>query len=140
MPSEDTLQEKLKTWEKQGTPLAVELSEAHHKRTQGKAYLRSWNQKERLWRGGKGWLGAWLIGVVAVFLPILHFVLVPLFALLGPFAGFYFYSQTSVILGGVGECPSCGKELEIAKSKPQWPLEDLCLHCRESVTIEPRNA
>jgi len=80
---------------------------------------------------------SWGLGLVAIFIPLLHFVLVPLLIIAGPFAFYWVAGQEQIILGGKGECPECQREFEIARSPVKWPLSDLCNHCRSQLNIEP---
>ena len=104
--------------------------------TSGSVRLRVWQKRERTLRGLKSLGICWGLAVAAVFLPLLHFVLVPLLLLAGPAAFFWIAGQEQVVLGGSGGCPDCGKTFEIVRSPARWPLSDSCNHCRSQVTIE----
>lgn len=78
----------------------------------------------------------WGAAIVAVFIPFLHFFLVPGFLLAGPVVVFVLMGQESVILGGEGTCPHCKADLPIARASHRFPFSDLCTSCQCSVTVD----
>lgn len=102
----------------------------------GKVSIQQWSQPERLKRALKFGGFSWLLAVGSVFLPIAHFILVPLFLLAGPVVAILTFKQESVVLGGETICPSCQKPLPIVRSPNKWPLGDLCSSCQNHVVIE----
>ncbi len=102
---------------------------------EGIARIIIWSRHERMQRAIK--TGAIFFGLAigAAFIPLLHFVLVPAFLLATPIAAYLAYGQESVISGGNARCPDCGNEFELARTKPAFPLNDLCTHCRREVRI-----
>jgi hypothetical protein len=103
--------------------------------TLGEIQFQEWDAQMRMRRALKIWGTCWGIAVVTVFIPGMHFILVPSFLLGGPIAAYRVYQQTSTVLGGTGVCPSCGQEFKIARSKPKWPINDVCDHCRDAVIV-----
>ncbi len=55
-----------------------------------------------------GWAGCWGAAVAAVFLPVLHFVLVPSLLLAGPLVALARWRERVTILAADGACPACG--------------------------------
>ncbi len=101
----------------------------------GEVRIKTFNQKERIVRGLK-FLGIfWGSAIFAVFIPMLHFILVPLLFLVGIIVAVFVSQTKSVVLGGESACPKCESFLPIVRSSDQWPLSDLCSHCRTTVTI-----
>lgn len=101
----------------------------------GEVRIKTFNQKERIVRGLK-FLGIfWGSAILAVFIPMLHFILVPLLFLVGIIVAAFVSQTKSVVLGGESVCPKCESFLPIVRSSDQWPLSDLCSHCRTTVTI-----
>ena len=116
--------------------MSVKILSDAGKESKGEVFVQAFPPRERLFRALK-FLGlGWGAAVVAVFIPLLHFVLVPLFLILGPVAAVWAYGQASVVLGGLGLCPNCGASLPIERGPDRWPLDDLCTQCRERVKIE----
>lgn len=97
--------------------------------------VEEWNKQERLRRGLKFFGICWGAAVVAVFIPILHFILVPLLVLAGPIIGYYFYQQERMSLGGQGMCPNCGALLKIEKGPAKWPSEEMCTACHTMLAV-----
>ncbi len=115
-----------------GYPVKVIFSD---KEKIGEVRIKSFNQKERIIRGLK-FLGIfWGSAILAVFIPMLHFILVPLLFLVGIIIAAFVSQTKSVVLGGESVCPKCESFLPIVRSSDQWPLTDLCSNCRSTVTI-----
>jgi ribosomal protein S27AE len=71
------------------------------------------SKKEMLLLSLKKLAGYWLLAVFCIFVPILHFFLVPFFLISGVFA---FYSQmknTHSLATGFYQCPSCSEKVEL---------------------------
>lgn len=101
----------------------------------GEVRIKTFNQKEKIFRGLK-FLGIfWGSAIFAVFIPMLHFILVPLLFLVGIIVAAFVSQTKSVVLGGESICPKCESFLPIVRSNDQWPLTDLCSNCRSTVTI-----
>jgi hypothetical protein len=104
--------------------------------TSGQVEQLSWDKAQRTRRALKALGICWGIALCTVLIPILHFILVPLFLISGPIVFFWVASQERMITGGKGICPECGKAIDLMKSPPRWPLSDLCSHCQARLSIE----
>jgi len=114
---------------------AVTLVSVRGKKSQGKVRLSQWDKKARTARGVRAWMMAWGGMLVAVFIPILHFILVPVLFLGGPLLFFVIAAEKQIILGGEGKCPDCLREIAIVRSPLRWPISDMCNHCQASLKI-----
>lgn len=103
--------------------------------TAGQVRIESWDQSARLRRAAKTWAGCWGVAIAVIPFPLLHFVIPPVMLLAGPIAGIYVYTRQSVVLGGEGECPECGKNFPIARLANRFPQSDLCTHCQSDVKL-----
>ena len=87
-------------------------------------------QGERLARAGKVLAICWVLAIITAFIPVAHFVLVPLFGLAGPVAAFMKYAAEEVTENAVGICPECSKEVTIeldpADKLPKWTYCPAC--------------
>jgi len=128
-------QEKKQVWAKLGKPIPVLIKTEGHE-SLGEVFIQEYDEKARLKRALKMLGLCWAGALAAVFLPIVHFVLVPGLFLGGVFLAVYMHGIHSLVLGGEGVCPNCEKILPIAKGLDQWPLEDVCTACRSGVKIE----
>jgi hypothetical protein len=104
--------------------------------TTGELKMVVWSKHERMWRAGRALAICWSLALFCVLIPVLHFVLVPFFLLLGPFVAFALYSDELGQLGGSGICPECKKEFNIVSGKKKFPFDDVCNHCRAHFTVE----
>jgi hypothetical protein len=116
--------------------VSVVIVDRNSKRAKGEVQIESWTQPARTRRALKAWGACWAAAVPAVFIPIAHFILVPGLLLGGIVGGFFLSRQSDVVLGGKGECPSCGKPLTIVRGPNNWPLSDMCSECQSIVSIE----
>lgn len=91
---------------------------------------------ERLRRGGKMLGALWGVGVLSVFVPILHFVLPPIFFLLGLTFGFLVWRTKSEILEGEISCPNCKKVMRLQRLDEDWPFEKRCEGCSFTLRIK----
>lgn len=97
--------------------------------------MMEWSEKERTHRAIRvGLIGGGLT-LVSLFLPIAHFILVPLGIILTPFFARRAYAQKVVYPTQSIVCPKCGATV-------QWPLsfevsdrELLCEKCRSVLKI-----
>ncbi len=106
------------------------------KPTAGSIEIVNWTPAERRRRALRALGIAWGIGLFCVIIPLLHFVLVPGFFIAGIVAGLHYHRQLSILRGGEGICSDCAKEFRIEKSSHRFPLQELCEHCRATLTIE----
>jgi hypothetical protein len=105
------------------------------KRSAGRVTQIFWDQKERMKRALKAGGIFFGLAIVCIFLPLVHFVLVPLFLLATPLVATYIYGQTQIIVGGEGVCPECQAPFEVAGTSRDLPLDDLCGKCHKTVKV-----
>lgn len=85
--------------------------------------------------GFAGWIGA---GIVCVFIPIAHFVLVP-GCVIGAFVMFgRRMAQRTMVVYARGRCPDCGTEQELDLLGPWTGRTNLaCSSCRRPLRLIP---
>jgi hypothetical protein len=91
---------------------------------------------ERVMRALKAGGAFWAIAAGCVFLPGLHFVLVPTFLLIGVAAGFRHLRDQEIVSRVRGACPRCGLEQEFAAGNrlaPTWTID--CPACHNTLTL-----
>jgi hypothetical protein len=104
--------------------------------TTGQIRVQEYSDSDRMKNAIKIGLMCWGGAVFAVFIPMLHFVLVPLLLLMGPILGLVKYNQKAQVLAGQGTCPACQAPLKIVKGTLNWPLEETCDQCWRKSKIE----
>lgn len=100
--------------------------------------VTTFSHNQRLSRGLKTLGVFWAISAFTVLIPIAHFVLVPLFFVIGPIAASVVYKKTSKIVGGSIPCPICKHAFEIAQNPVTWPAKEICSHCRGQIRLTPQ--
>jgi hypothetical protein len=91
---------------------------------------------QRLARAVKGAGVFWVVAAGCVFLPGLHFVLVPTFLVVGIAAGFRNLRDVEIVSRVHGACPRCGLEQDFAAGNrltPTWTLD--CPACHNNLTL-----
>jgi hypothetical protein len=81
----------------------------------------------------------WAVAAGCVFLPGLHFVLVPTFLLIGAVTGFKHLRDQEIVSRVHGACPRCGVEQDFASGHrltPTWSLD--CPACHNTLTLTVR--
>jgi hypothetical protein len=66
------------------------------------------DRRARTTRAARTWAACWGLALAAVFLPVLHFVLVPLLLLAGPALAWQRLHEAVMLVSADGACPACG--------------------------------
>lgn len=93
--------------------------------------------KARFTRAVMTWAAGWGLAVAAVFLPLLHFVLVPLLLIGGPALAWQRMREAATLVDAHGACPACGAERTIALGgawRERTPLR--CEGCGRGLMLE----
>ena len=115
--------------------LKVKIKKSGLPTTSGEVTLKHFEKSDRMWRGTKGLTIGWVLAMFSIFVPILHFILVPGFFILGIVLFFAMSAETETIAGGQGVCPDCKQEFRIEGGR-DLPFDDVCNHCRAHFKIE----
>lgn len=104
--------------------------------TQGFVERRDFSTQERLRRMFK--VGGLLFGAafVAVFVPILHFVLVPVLLLCALVFGIATWMDKAEILRGEFNCPQCQKLNTLPRESESFPRTYRCQHCYFTLQLD----
>jgi hypothetical protein len=129
--------EKLEALEEELPPVSVRLFSGTDA-ADGIVFIRSFTQGQMRLRGLRVLTIFWAIAAVTIFIPILHFILVPGFLIGGIVASAAARRQKSIVAGGKGSCPKCGVGFLLVKSADRWPLGEVCPKCGAQIRIEKR--
>jgi hypothetical protein len=97
------------------------------------ARVAVYGRADRVRRAVLGLLACWGAACAAVFLPVLHFVLVPSLLIAGPWLAFVRLGERRTVLGVEGPCPACGGAISVRPGGGSTQ-EVRCDHCRRSIT------
>ncbi len=119
------------------TQTAAILVFAHNPEpSSGEVQIRDFSKSERTSRAvSRGAIG-FVATVLAVFIPIAHFVLVPLGLVVTVLLVLAALNQTGVVEGGKATCPECKGTVTIYRRPKKFPFNDVCESCHRSVTIQ----
>jgi hypothetical protein len=94
---------------------------------EGTLHIRKYSRRDRVMRGLRMLGVLWLLAVLAILIPLAHFILVPALLLAGPIVGFRRYRDTEHNEQVTGDCPVCGKPMNIElDSSDRLPLWTYC--------------
>jgi hypothetical protein len=71
----------------------------------------------------------------SIFIPILHFVLVPTLFIASFVFGMDKYGEKVRSEGGTGECPKCHEQFKVQASKWGVKITNNCEHCHEDLEM-----
>jgi hypothetical protein len=92
---------------------------------------------QRYKRAALYWSIMWLLAGVSALIPIVHFVLVPIFAIAGPVLGYLKYRQKTISEAIEGKCPACRQEIRLPlDQQTTLPHRDVCPHCDKHIQIQ----
>ncbi|MCB0411326.1 MAG: hypothetical protein KDD22_02300 [Bdellovibrionales bacterium] len=80
------------------------------------------------------------IATACVFIPILHFILVPLFLILAPVSALVSFLQADKVSACNLQCPSCDKTVTIKTKAIRWPFRETCPNCGERLRFERKSS
>lgn len=102
---------------------------------EGTIEIIRWSSAKRLTAAAKVSGLMLVLSAVSVFLPGLHFVLVPLFLIGAVAGGTYRFMKGETVSDRDLKCPVCSKAIELRSENPEWPLSVQCQSCGVNVTI-----
>lgn len=105
------------------------------RRSLGRGLSRLYSSSERFGRALKAG-GLWLlVAFLAVFVPVLHFILVPLFILLSLVFGVSIWIEKGELVEGEFICPNCNHLNRLEHESDDWPKQRRCSGCSFLLTI-----
>ena len=103
--------------------------------TQGSLTQVTWDKVERT-RNAFRTLGLWLVFTfIAIFIPILHWVLVPGLLITSFVLALDKMNEVSRNEGGTGECPKCHQTFTVQTSNWTGRTTENCDHCHEDLEL-----
>ncbi|MEN0059040.1 MAG: hypothetical protein AAGB31_09410 [Bdellovibrio sp.] len=95
-----------------------------------------YSQQERTRRALKKLGMFWGLALISVPLPVVHFVLVPVFFFVGPLMAHKTYKEEITLESTTMNCPECGKSVQFNQNSGLWPLHDFCPECRSRIYFD----
>lgn len=103
---------------------------------EGAAIVANFSRGERFIRSLKILGACWGLAMIAIIIPALHFLLVPLFFFGGIFGAAFTYVRTRELKMGSATCPFCKIDIPIGQSKLSWPLPIQCGKCKQELYVQ----
>ena len=114
----------------QNLEILAEITSLSNKSREQKLYIRILTPEERKHYALKTLGIFWGLAFCSIFLPGVHFVLVPAFFLLGPYFAWNRYKVTEHLIASEFQCPECEKTVIIKEQARHFPLELVCSSCK----------
>ncbi len=125
--------------ESQSEPIVIKGNESAT--SVAELYTRTFSSGERMGRAGKILGICWLLAVVTAFIPIAHFVLVPLFLIAGPVLAVMKYKTETVMEKAHGVCPECTQTVDIELDPgDKLPKRTYCPACNKPLQLLYHNS
>ncbi|MDH5325348.1 MAG: hypothetical protein OEZ68_02285 [Gammaproteobacteria bacterium] len=100
-------------------------------------YWQQFSKQDRLKRALAALAICWLAAGVTLFIPILHFILVPSLLLTGPILFYVKFKQEDLMEKVDGVCTDSGEAVTIElESNAKLPLWTYCPACKKSIQIK----
>jgi hypothetical protein len=106
-------------------------------RSDGFVLRRDLDKSERMRRALRIFGICFGIAFLTIFIPILHFILPPLFLVIGGVFATTTYMDSAEIASGEIVCPNCKKQMEVRKQPEEWPKAVRCEGCSYSLSLNP---
>lgn len=88
-------------------------------------------------RAAMKWFGIFFaLAVFSVFVPILHFILVPSFLIAAVVVSMRAYNQKADLENVRGKCPNCSTEISIPRVRIRKVSGEICPQCRDFIKIK----
>lgn len=110
------------------------VSVIDQKKSKGTVVLREYDAKEKRHRIIKYGGGCFAAAILSIFIPLLHFILVPGF-LIASVVMVIINNRPSNVESAKAKCPACGVDFVISKGKPEFPIDDVCASCHHKIII-----
>jgi hypothetical protein len=120
-----------------GTGIPVIVRSYDGRTARGSMDVRLMGMGLRLGRALRALGVCWMFAVIAVLVPILHWVLVPALVLLGPIVAARAFAHERQVCAGGGACPVCGSALVFVHSAHPDTFSQPCRVCHLSLSVTP---
>lgn len=104
-------------------------------KTTGFVLRRDLTRSERMARALRMFGILFGVGCFTIFIPILHFILPPLFLILAVVFATTTWLETGEVLRGEINCPNCQKTMQITKEAEDWPKIQRCGGCSYTLKV-----
>lgn len=126
--------------DKNKSTLEFQLFDFDKKRlTRGEMIYSRYSLSQRIFRSLAYFTIFLGLALGAVFIPILHFILVPSFSIVAVLSGFLMFFDKEKILSFCGACPYCENTTVLKGSMEMAEQRCSCDHCRQLIFLQIKN-
>jgi hypothetical protein len=106
--------------------------------TPATAWVVERSRRAQLGRSLRGLALCWGAAIVAIFIPLAHFLLVPALLVAGPLLAVARLREERTLVAAHGVCPGCGHEQSFAaRGRFHERFAVRCAACRREIVLEP---
>ena len=106
----------------------------------GRVSIREFTANQKLLNAFKKLMLFWMAAIFCIVIPALHFILVPLFFILGIISFSKTIKLNGKVIKGQAECPYCKQSIQIHPALLAWPLKEICQSCGRAVRINKKDS
>lgn len=96
----------------------------------------SLSRKQRFTRACAQLFTSWIIAILCILIPVLHFALVPAGFGIGIYLFFRQMNAHQLLIKGLIHCPNCLNEFQAPNVSFNWPLYERCPNCQLELILE----
>lgn len=122
---------------KQSIDVTLQIRDSAREPTTAKLEVEHISPGARAGRAALRLIGLWVLAVAAIMIPLLHFVLVPALAILGPVVAYLAFRATVKVLSTSVTCPKCQALSTIESGLTGWPVTLRCSSCSTTFFARP---
>lgn len=118
-------------------PVALRIRDSLREPTHAELAVEDIPMPKRVMKAAIRLVLLWVLAVACIFIPLLHFVLVPGFAVAGVVFAVLAAKGSVEVKSTEVTCPKCGQVTPIEKGRTGWPVGLWCKKCGTSFSAVP---
>ena len=107
-----------------------------NEKVESPAQIEVWSKAKRNGQAAASFFGCLVLAAVTVFVPLLHFFLVPGFLIAAPVSAYLLSRREGKIVHAETRCPSCANPIDVDGIPLKFPVYRRCAQCAQVVLIE----
>ncbi len=121
----------------EATDVTLQIRDSAREPTSTTLEIEHFSGGKRAGRAALRLVVLWALAVGAIMIPLLHFVLVPAFFVLGPVFAWLGFRATVELKSTTVTCPKCEKTSTIEEGTTGWPATLRCSECSTTFFARP---
>jgi len=119
-------------------PVAISIQDSARAPVDAELQVTPLSQGARVLRALKALGVVWGVAVVAIFIPLVHCVLVPALVVFGLVLAVVRFQNRVLLEATTLACPKCATPVPVEAGTGGWPAKVLCPECSSRLVLAPR--